>query len=254
MRALVVYESMYGNTHVVADHIAEGLRREFEVEVLPVAQATKERVAAADLVVVGGPTHAHGMSSRQTRKAAVDATKVKVDGLEVDADATGEGLRDWFHELGQCSGAAAAFDTRLDIPRVFAGHASGGIARRLRHAGFKVISSPTSFFVTKQERLAEGEADRATVVGSLARPHGALRPLGVTRRRRPVRRWPVDREELDQRRSRVPRLTPRPCRVLGRKPRMAVSVDLTKALDKAYENKSLEEILAAPPSALAGLT
>jgi len=35
---------------------------------------------------------------------------------------------------------------------------------------------------------------------------------------------------------------------------VAVSVDLTKALDKAWENKSLEEILAAPPSALAGLT
>ena len=36
--------------------------------------------------------------------------------------------------------------------------------------------------------------------------------------------------------------------------RMAVSVDLTKALDKAYEDKSIAEILAAPPSALAGLT
>ncbi len=35
---------------------------------------------------------------------------------------------------------------------------------------------------------------------------------------------------------------------------MAVSVDLTKALDKAYESKSLDEILAAPPSAIAGLT
>ena len=35
---------------------------------------------------------------------------------------------------------------------------------------------------------------------------------------------------------------------------MAVSVDLDKALDKAYENSSLDEILAAPPSALAGLT
>lgn len=35
---------------------------------------------------------------------------------------------------------------------------------------------------------------------------------------------------------------------------MAVAVDLAKALDKAYENSSLEEILAAPPSALAGLT
>ena len=35
---------------------------------------------------------------------------------------------------------------------------------------------------------------------------------------------------------------------------MAISVDLSKALDKAYENSSLEEILAAPPSALAGVT
>ncbi len=35
---------------------------------------------------------------------------------------------------------------------------------------------------------------------------------------------------------------------------MAVSVNLDKALDKAYENSSLAEILAAPPSALAGLT
>lgn len=35
---------------------------------------------------------------------------------------------------------------------------------------------------------------------------------------------------------------------------MAVSVNLDKALDKAYENSSLDEILAAPPSALAGLT
>ena len=35
---------------------------------------------------------------------------------------------------------------------------------------------------------------------------------------------------------------------------MAVSVNLEKALDKAYENSSLDEILAAPPSALAGLT
>ena len=35
---------------------------------------------------------------------------------------------------------------------------------------------------------------------------------------------------------------------------MAVSADLSKYLDKAYENKSLTEILAAPVSALAGVT
>ena len=35
---------------------------------------------------------------------------------------------------------------------------------------------------------------------------------------------------------------------------MAVSADLSKYLDKAYEDKSLTEILAAPVTALAGVT
>ncbi len=35
---------------------------------------------------------------------------------------------------------------------------------------------------------------------------------------------------------------------------MAVSVNLARGLDKAYEDKTLDELLAAPPSALAGLT
>ncbi|MCY1676534.1 hypothetical protein OVA06_17820 [Pseudarthrobacter sp. SL88] len=35
---------------------------------------------------------------------------------------------------------------------------------------------------------------------------------------------------------------------------MAVSIELGKKLDKEFENLSLEEILDAPPSALAGLT
>jgi hypothetical protein len=35
---------------------------------------------------------------------------------------------------------------------------------------------------------------------------------------------------------------------------MAVSADLAKVLDKAYENKTLAEIVAAPVAALAGVT
>ena len=38
MRALVVYESMYGNTRAVAGDIADGLRADYEVTVLPVAE------------------------------------------------------------------------------------------------------------------------------------------------------------------------------------------------------------------------
>jgi hypothetical protein len=35
---------------------------------------------------------------------------------------------------------------------------------------------------------------------------------------------------------------------------MAVPIELGKKLDKSFENLSLEEVLDAPPSALAGLT
>ena len=42
MRALVVYESMYGNTHVVASNVADGLRYDYEVTLVPVAKASAE--------------------------------------------------------------------------------------------------------------------------------------------------------------------------------------------------------------------
>jgi hypothetical protein len=60
MRALVVYESMYGNTHAIACAIAAGLRATHEVTLVPVSAATPELPAEADLLIVGGPTHMHG--------------------------------------------------------------------------------------------------------------------------------------------------------------------------------------------------
>ena len=62
----IVYESMYGNTHVVADHIAEA-RSRFDVDGAFDA-ATGEKVRGVDLLVVGGPTHVHAMSSEKSRE------------------------------------------------------------------------------------------------------------------------------------------------------------------------------------------
>ena len=73
MRALVVYESMYGNTRVVASNIADGLRATHQVRVVPVAEAGPDLLASADLLVLGGPTHMHGMSSGMTRRMATRA-------------------------------------------------------------------------------------------------------------------------------------------------------------------------------------
>src|SRR5215469_3145277 len=161
MKAVVIYESMYGNTHLVADAIAAGLRTAFDVTVVPVSQASQELVADADLVVVGGPTHVHGMSRAKTRNAAVEAASKPVSPLELEPDAQGMGLREWFGSLGRYQAKAAAFYTRIPAPAALTGRASKGVARLLRAHDFELVAEPESFLVTKQDRLEPGETARA---------------------------------------------------------------------------------------------
>ena len=66
MKALIVFESIFGNTQHIAEAIAEGLRGEIEVEVAEVGKA-RPGIDGADLIVIGGPTHAWGMSRTMTR-------------------------------------------------------------------------------------------------------------------------------------------------------------------------------------------
>jgi hypothetical protein len=63
-RALVIYESMYGNTEQIARAIGEGLGDRMQVEVVEVGAAPTTLAADVGLVVVGGPTHAFSMSRR----------------------------------------------------------------------------------------------------------------------------------------------------------------------------------------------
>jgi hypothetical protein len=158
---MIVYESMYGNTRRIAESIADGLGTMMSVSVIGVSEADPRTLADADLVVVGGPTHLHGMSRTNSRKWAVDAAKSPAHVLDVEPDALGAGLRDWFDSLGNYSVKAAAFDTRLDGPAALTGRASKGVAHRLRAHGFDLIAEPASFLVTKQDVLEPGEQARA---------------------------------------------------------------------------------------------
>jgi hypothetical protein len=163
MHTLVVYESMYGNTHHVADAISRGLvgTGVGDVVVVPVDRATPELVADASLLVVGGPTHVHGMSRDSTRRAAVEQAADADRHLELDPNAEGEGLREWFDELDCAPKSAAAFDTRLEASALVTGRASKGIAKRLRRHGMELIGEPMSFLVEKDSTLGDGELVRA---------------------------------------------------------------------------------------------
>ena len=89
MRAVIVYESMFGNTHAIADAVGKGLEPMLEVVVVPLAEAGRERLGDADLLVVGGPTHFHGMSRPRTRKWAAATAQKPSNDLVLDRDAEG---------------------------------------------------------------------------------------------------------------------------------------------------------------------
>ena len=132
-------------------------------------QLRLDRHPAARLAAIerpGGPTHAHGLTSTASRKSAVEAAE-KDEDLDVDPDAEGPGLRDWLSDLTRREGqVAAAFDTRVDAPAALTGRASKGIARRLKHHHYDLVSDPESFLVDKHSLLLAGEADRAEAWGS----------------------------------------------------------------------------------------
>jgi flavodoxin len=159
--ALVVYESIYGNTRAVAEAIAEGLGHGFEAEVVPVHEADAAEAGRAELLVVGGPTHMHGLTSKMSRRAAVQAAED--EGVRVEPGASEEpGLRTWLASIDADGVRVATFDTRIDKPPALTGVAARGIAKRLRRRGCEPIADPESFFVEDSEGpLAEGELDRA---------------------------------------------------------------------------------------------
>jgi hypothetical protein len=166
MRIVVVYESSYGNTHLIATAIGEGIPAIHRVDVVPVAAANQELVDGADLIVVGGPTQVHGMSRVRTREAAVEAAHKPASQLSLDPDAEGPGLREWFESIRPAKTKAAAFDTRVDAPALITGRASTGISRQLRRHGFREIVEPMSFLVTKDNQLVAGQQASARQWGS----------------------------------------------------------------------------------------
>jgi len=179
--ALVVFESMFGNTHVIADHVADGLRASFVTEVTSAAAVTPEQLDAADLLVVGSPTHVHGLPGPRSRHAAADSVEKSPDQLVLEPDALGPGLRELFDRLAvDRDRPAAAFDTRIDAPAAFTGRASHGIARRLKGHGYRLAVGPQSFLVDKHNHLLTGEAERAEAWGRALGAHAVQDGGGST--------------------------------------------------------------------------
>ena len=166
MRAIVIYESMFGNTRRVAEAVARGLARSGEVRLARADEVRPVDLAGADLVVVGAPTHAWGLPRTNTRREAVTtANRGDNDLILEPAAERSPGVREWLHTLDRLGVTGAAFDTRLRAPRFLTGRASTSISRNLRHDGAQLISAPASFFVDRHNHLYAGEEERARAWG-----------------------------------------------------------------------------------------
>jgi hypothetical protein len=167
MQAVVVYESMFGNTRTIAEAIGAGLGEYFDVAVITAQHAHRAQIEGADLVVVGAPTHVHGMPRASTRQGAAKQAEEAGGSLTLEPDALQDGLREWFASVqtSRGHGLAAAFDTRMQGPAAFTGRASKGISRELRRQGYELIAPPESYLVTKANELCPGERDRARTWG-----------------------------------------------------------------------------------------
>ena len=157
LKALVVYESFFGNTESIARAVAGGLRLEgLEAEAVDVADADGLDIDDYDLLVVGGPTHAFALSRPSTRSEAV--ARGGDDSYSV------RGLREWLADLAIGDGVhlAATFDTRVSKVRHLPMSAARSAAHMMRTRRFTLVSRPTGFVVRDVEGpLEQREMERA---------------------------------------------------------------------------------------------
>jgi flavorubredoxin len=134
LKALVVYDSVYGNTERLAKALATGLEsRGVEVKIVKVDQVKPNELGNVDLLCVGSPTQAWNVS-KPTQEFL---ERLKTEGL------TGK--------------KAFAFDTKMKSR--LAGDAGGKIERKLKDAGLTIAKHSESAIVIGREGPLEENAE-----------------------------------------------------------------------------------------------
>ena len=139
MKAVVVYESLWGNTKTVARAVADGIGP--GTPCLTTDEAGPETLADADFLVAGAPVLAFSLGGEKIRSAiARDEAHAPTP-----PDLSHPSLRSWLERLPRGTGRSAAFETRIWwSPR----GATGDIENRFTRAGYPPIAKPQRFVVT----------------------------------------------------------------------------------------------------------
>ncbi len=149
MKAMVAYDSMFGNTRKIAEAIGEALGPQEDVEIVQVGEVKPEQLAGLTLLIVGSPTQRFSPTGATTRFLK-GIPKNGLEGVKV-----------------------AAFDTRFPesqieririlafFVRIF-GYAAKPIADRLEGRGGELAVPPEGFYVSDTKGpLLDGELERA---------------------------------------------------------------------------------------------
>ena len=147
MKALVIYDSVFGNTEKVAQAMGAALEARAEVSVLKVGDVTGEFWTGLDALIVGSPTRAFSPTPA-TKQLLAGIPRQGLQGVKV-----------------------AAFDTRVDVDQApgilrvmvkLFGYAAEPLAAKLRKKGGQQALPPAGFFVEGTEGpLSERELERA---------------------------------------------------------------------------------------------
>jgi len=148
MKALIVYDSFFGNTEQVARTMGQALEPKMDVDVLPITEVKPEQLTDLQLLIVGSPTRAFSPSP-DTKQFLKNVPKQALSGVKV-----------------------TAFDTRISVEdtgsailsffvKIF-GYAAKPIADRLQKKGGELAKPPEGFYVADTEGpMKEGELERA---------------------------------------------------------------------------------------------
>src|SRR3990172_4287705 len=136
MAALVVYDSVYGNTEQIARAIGGAIKG--DVKLLRANEVNSAELKTIGLLIIGCPTQG-GRPTKPIQDFLNKIPKSALKGINV-----------------------ATFDTRISTKLVGVfGYAAGRIASNLKGKGANLVASPEGFFVKGVKGpLKEGELER----------------------------------------------------------------------------------------------
>lgn len=138
MKAVVIFDTKFGNT----EKVAKGIAKILNADAIRVTDVDISKLKEYDVFAVGSPTHAWNMSS------GMKAVFKKLEGHSFNGK------------------KAAAFDTKFNSR--FAGSAAKKIQGKLKKLSFDIAMKPVSFFVTGREGpLADGEMEKVKAFSAL---------------------------------------------------------------------------------------